>query len=169
MPKTYDEPDAATMRLIDRVLRKYHMRLVEADVTITWRMVHAPKGDDGKPKGPALKHHGVQAAAVIKIANAEKRAAGMDDVLCLLDGDRWPDWSERQRESIVDHELTHLNTTGATEDDGRPKLTMKPHDADCGVFFSTMEKYGKDALDAQIVAKLMTDTRKYIQPMLDWG
>jgi hypothetical protein len=169
MGRTYSEPDAATLAMAADVMAVHHQRLIDAEVTVCYRMVHAPRDKKGEPKGPALKVHGVQAAGSVRINSLKDRSQGLADATVLLDGDRWDDWPEQTQRALLSHELTHLEPTGAVDDLGRPKLEMRQHDADVGVFFGVMETFLEAALDTQVVAKLTEDTRVWVQPLLQLG
>lgn len=165
---TFREADAAVQKLVTQTMDRLHPKLKEAGVTVTVLTSHG--GD-----GPALQAKGQQLAFVVKVTSHKERVAGMSDVLITLDGDRWPDWSEKTQVSIIDHCLTAIvlryMPTGEikTDDCGRPKLKVKPHDMEFGVYYEVMQRHGEDALDTKLVAKLCEDTREWVQPLLKWG
>jgi hypothetical protein len=172
---TFREADAAVQKLVATVAKKHHKELTEAGVTITTLMAFATRKEDGSLSGPAMAEKGFALAGRIKITSHKDRVAGLADAILMLDGDRWEEWSEERQAALVDYELTHLEIRrdeegGVLLDDCcRPKLKIKQHDAQVGVFFSNMEKYGKDAIDTEVVAKLAQDSREWIQPLLTWG
>jgi hypothetical protein len=93
----------------------------------------------------------------------------------VIDGDRWRDWTEQRQLALIDHELTHLaivrdeDNNIKLDDCCRPKLKLKPHDAQVGVFYSVMARHGVEALDTKVVAELYQDTKEWVQPMLELG
>jgi hypothetical protein len=136
----------AVIKLFEKAMRDNHERLVEAGVTVQILMKHAKVGDDGKPKGPALKLHGVPAFATVKIMSVADRVAGAEDIRIVLDGDSWPEHTEERQLAIADHELTHVlvDDDGKTDDAERPVLKMRHHDYDGGLFFEVCERHGME-------------------------
>lgn len=166
----YQEANRDVCDTVAAVMKKHHPELIEAGVTVKTLLAFPTK--EG---GACLTHQGYPAAATIRINDLKARVAGMDDALLLIDGEAMESWSQKRLEALIDHELTHLEVQYddegkvKTDDAERPKLKIKKHDAQVGVFFSIMEKHGKEALDTEIVAKLAIDTKEWITPMLQWG
>lgn len=163
------EAEPSVCNLVRAVMHKHFPALVQLSVTVKTLFAYAGKDKNGDPKGPAMKRNGIALAGKIKVTSQADRAAGLDDAVMTLDGDRWDEWMPRTQEALIHHELTHLETTGKVDDCGRPKLKSRPHDHECGVFEATMAAYGKDALDTKVVAEIATDCREFVQGMLDWG
>jgi Putative phage metallopeptidase len=132
-------------------------------------MAFGAKDDHGELKAPAMKKNGIAIAGKMKINSHALRAEGLEDATMTLDGDRWDEWPPLEQESLVHHELNHLEPTGKVDQGGRPKLKNRPHDHECGVFEATMIAYGPEAMDTKIVAEIAEDTREWIQPCLSWG
>lgn len=149
--------------LLERIKKQHHRRLVDADVTIGLLSAHAPVDDDGDPKGPALKLHGVQCAATVRIVSHKDRVAGLPDAIVTIDGDRWEEFGALKQEAIIDHELAHLLPTGDTDDCGRPKLKMRPHDVDLGGFHDIVERHKENAPEAEI---FLAAQREWTQKLL---
>src|SRR4051812_37217959 len=130
----YVAPEPDQVALLDHTLDTYHQRLRAVGIRVALRQAMSPVDDEGNPKGPALKHHGVPCYATVKIVSQKDRVMGQADAINTLDGDRWPTIDKATRIAILDHELTHLEPLleedGAPKEDdcGRPKLTMKVHD-----------------------------------------
>jgi hypothetical protein len=159
---TYTHADDDTMRMLKEVADEYHAVLGEEGVTVSILMAHAAIGDDGDPKGPALKHHGVPAFATIRRTTLKQRVAGMADAEMTIDGDRWPHMPVAQRRAIIDHELTHLDLVikedGLERDDhGRPKLRLRPHDVEVGWFYEVAERHGDDSQERQQARAIAMD------------
>ncbi len=139
----------------------------------------------GKNESPAIMHGGYQAAAQIRINNHRQRVEGLEDCTLIIDGDQLGEWSKAKLDALIDHELTHIlvqrDGDGEVKYDDceRPKLKLRKHDAQIGVFFDVMERHEAEAIDTQVVAKLCQDTKvvaklcqdtkKWIQPLLQLG
>ncbi len=172
---TFRKAEASVCKMVVQCAQKYHPTLVSVGVTVETLMAHGQVNKDGEITGPALKKNGVRAEAMIRRTSHKDRVAGLSDAILYLDGDTWGGHSEPRQIALIDHELTHLELVedgdgGYVLDDCfRPKLKLKPHDAEIGVFFSVMQKHGSEALDTALCAQLAQDTREYIQPLLTWG
>ncbi len=153
---TYHEVDSELYTLLDRVLKAHHADLIEAEVTIKLSGARAKLDQAGNPKGPALKHHGVPALAIAKIFGLQDRVDGSRDCRITLDLDQWGDFPERKQMALLHHEASHFllvrDADGniQTDDACRPRLQMRPHDFDCGLFWHVVENYGDDSCEAEI-------------------
>lgn len=150
----YQRETAAMRKSLTAVMKAYHPGLVDAGVTVDLIRVHASTDANGDPKGPALKHGGYQAAAVVRIVGTKERVAGRGDAEIVVDGDRWDEWNDEERAAIFDHELTHLElkTIGETatvdrDDLDRPKLKMRLHDRQFGWFDAVARRHGKHSVE----------------------
>jgi hypothetical protein len=149
MPTTYEKCDESVERIVADVIAKYRDDLREAGVTVA--LLFARNGD-----GPAVKLHGYECAATIKITSQKDRAKGNADAEIVIDESRWSDLTDAERHALIDHELYHLEiklddaNQIETDDGGRPVLKMRLHDAEIGIFRKIIERHGPAALDAQI-------------------
>lgn len=159
---TYTKPTTEHRDELREVMKKYHPELVEWKVKVDMLLVHAPVDKFGFPKGPAIRWNGIPAAAVVSIVKLKDRALGRGDVEILVDGDRCPKWRPEHLRSILDHELTHIELTGETDDLGRPKMKMRPHDVDLGWFDSVARRHG-DASVEVMQAKSLFGVRSWRQ------
>ncbi len=160
---TYAEAGDAAVFLVAAVLKKHHPELHKAKLTVCTLFAHAARDEKtGQPKGPALKHHGYQAAAIIAVVPLDKRVGGMADVLLKIDGDRWPEWSEAQREALIDHELEHVGT----DDAGRPKVKLRLHDWNVQGFKSIAVRHKDAAFEVQ---EAQAFHKEYAQLLFPWG
>ena len=78
----------------------------------------------------------------------------------MIDAKRWEELSGPQRDSLIDHELEHLEirrSGGAIvrDDLGRPKLRMIQHDVQLGMFHSNIRRHGKHSIDWQQIQQLI--------------
>jgi hypothetical protein len=71
-----------------------------------------------------------------------------------LDGERMDAWTSKRLQAVIDHELRHLmlaknKRTGEIQldDEGRPKLRIRPHDFEFGWFARTAELYGEESYE----------------------
>jgi hypothetical protein len=72
----------------------------------------------------------------------------------ILDGESMIAWSSKRLQAVIDHELRHLmlaknKRTGEIQldDEGRPKLRIRPHDFEFGWFARTAELYGEESYE----------------------
>lgn len=170
---TYRLADPEVSELIKRLIGKHHRDLAEAGVRVGARLAFATVDENtGEPKGPALKHHGYPAGAIVRIVSHRDRVAGMPDAMIDLDGEAWEnDWDDDRKAAVIDHELTHLEVQydedGAVklDDCHRPKLKMRLHDWELGGFAEIAKRYKEAALEVE-GARKMAD--KYGQMLFPW-
>jgi hypothetical protein len=168
-PKTYTVAGADVTDLAAKLMSSKHEELIKAKVTVTYIMVTPPCNEEGEITGPAIKVHGWQAQACIKINSTKDRVAGKADCDCFIDADAWKEKSERERMALLHHELMHIMTTDKIDDNGRPKLKMRPHDAEIGIFWDSINDFGQESPDKQAVDNLAKGLAKYVQGEFCWG
>lgn len=152
--KTYSQaPDADDC--IARIQCGYHEELEE--VTVSALFVFDLEGSDA-----VLKHQGYPAQAVIRITPTRDRALGMADACIVIDRSNWLMLSQRQRDALLDHELTHLvrvldKETGRPIFDAvdRPKLAMRRHDHQFGWFDEIAQRHGDASPEVRQAKRLM--------------
>lgn len=147
---TFEVADQGVHELVAGVMRDHHTDLEGAAVTVDVLMAHGTAGKLGI-RGPAVKVHGRSCAAKVRITKLPERVAGRADCEITLDGDRWPNWSRKTQEAVIDHELTHLwlDMTKDTDDAGRPRLKTVLHDHEWGWFDDVVEHYGTASMEVQ--------------------
>ena len=170
---TYRKADLLAFELIKELIAAHHPELEEAGVRVGCLFAFAPTDEKtGEPKGPALKHHGNPAAALVKIVSHKDRVAGMPDAVICVDGLAWEkDWNEQRRRAVLDHELTHLEV--ARDEDGaiklddchRPRLKMRPDDWALTGFESIAKRYKEAAIEVE-TARSLAD--RYGQLLFPW-
>lgn len=169
---TYRTVEGDVEKLMIGVMKKYHGDLMDAGVTVGLLYAHAKRDKNDEPKGPALKWAGSAAAAVVKINSLKDRVQGEPDATVVIDGDRWPEWSEKRRVALLDHEIFHLelqrDDEGAIklDDASRPKLRLRPHDLQLGTFDIISERHREHAIDTEMLA---TASKKFVQMQIPWG
>ena len=174
MPTTYQivESGDPVHAIVRAVMLQYHRDLVEVELTCTVMMAWAAKDDHGEPLAPALKHHGWPVAGYIKINNPKDRAEGKNDVTIFLDADQWEALSEESQRALIGHELYHLivrrdkDDNVMSDDVGRPKLKMRPHDWELTGFEEIARRYGNDALEVQEFRAVVGQHGQLLMP---WG
>jgi hypothetical protein len=152
---TFRTVDAKTEALANSICGRFRYDLTNAKVTFSVLFAHAPRDKNDEPKGPAIKHGGYAAAGLCRISSHRDRVEGKTDFTIILDGDQWPEWTDRRREAVIMHELLHPELVrdqdgGIVLDDcHRPKLKMRLHDVQIGTFDRVAEVYGEDSIDAE--------------------
>jgi hypothetical protein len=157
---TYTKDDGSATAVMDQLVKLFHQDLSIAGVTV--EILHAHGG---------LKHHGYNAAAVVKVKSLADRAAGSADARIVVDGDGWEEWDRKRRQAVIDHELEHLEPQYddggelKRDDLGRPKLKLKLHDWHIGGFECIAQRNKEHALEAQQLARTWAGAK---QLELDW-
>lgn len=114
---------------------------------------------------PVLKHQGYPAGAMVRITPLKDRALGMSDATIVVDRAGWLALSQRQRDALIDHELTHLEVKSDEEGDddpvivfdalGRPKLLMRKHDHQFGWFDEVAQRHKQASPEVRQARALM--------------
>jgi hypothetical protein len=132
---------------IEKVMKENHGDLHAAGVTVTALIARSEEG-------PALKVGGKEALGCIRVTKLTERTLGLGDALMILDGESMMAWSSKRLQAVIDHELRHLmlaksKKTGQIQldDEGRPKLRIRPHDFEFGWFARTAELYGEESYE----------------------
>lgn len=151
------EPDEWVCRLLQKAIRQWHQRLLQAEVTFAVLMAR-------NEKDAPLKVRGHKALACIRVVPYLWRVAGMPDVLLQIDSEEWESLDGDSQIALLDHELCHIDlkeyvlkpnddgelvTTGIARDDcGRPKLVSVPGDWMGGDGFRVVvERHGAAAIE----------------------
>jgi hypothetical protein len=169
---TYKICPPAVPAMGKKIIKQHYPGLAEAEVTILYLFAHAPKGEDGEPLGPALKHHGWPALAIVKVNPLKDRVAGLPDVTIQIDGDKWLDLPEPEQAALIDHELMHLEVRRGegneilSDDIGRPKLKIRPHDFEVCGFDEIVKRHGYHAPEAKAFSQVH---QKWTQKEFQWG
>lgn len=152
--KTYSPaPDADTC--IARMHDEHHSEL--DGVTVTALFIF-----DTEASECVLKHQGYPAAAVVRITPVRDRVLGIADATIVVDRSYWLLYSQRQRDALIDHELTHLTRvldkeTGNPVYDvlDRPKLAMRRHDHQFGWFDEVAQRHGDASPEVRQAKRMM--------------
>jgi len=141
--------------VLQAVLKKHHTDLLEVDVRIQVLASHAKLNKAGFPTGEALLHRGYPALAVVSLFSLKDRVGGSADARIVINGDAWAEHSPEKKESLLHHECLHLELIRDDEgnvelDDAcRPKLKLRPHDFEAGIFWEAVKNYGDDSCEAE--------------------
>jgi len=152
---TYGPASADALAVLDEMKQAHHKRLVETEVTILLQAAYGKRDDEsGELVSPALKWAGYPAVALARVTSLADRQAGVEDCRIQYDADLWGSWTISQKRALLDHELSHFELVVDDEgnikgdDLGRPKLKLRPHDAQVGAFFDIIHRHGRDAMEA---------------------
>lgn len=166
-------PDPDMTEVLAEVMRTHFPALVDAGVVVGVLSAHAKVGKNGEVSGCALKLHGVPCLALVRVNKLRDRVRGMADATIDVDADQWPNHTDKKKRSLMHHELQHLvvvydkeDGSVKTDDAGRPKLKLRPHDWQIGGFDATVEAFGGDAHEAAAFADLH---RHLSQKLLPFG
>lgn len=150
MPTTYDDCTQDVLDIARDIMNRHYRDLLQAGVTVRYLFAR-------NPDGPAIKVHGVPAAASVKVNGLQHRKEGLTDCTVKICAEWWEQHDKLQCEALIDHELAHIlvafDENGAIEADdvGRPKIRLKPHDFEIGGFFDIVQRHGSNAVEAQAV------------------
>ena len=170
---THVQAGPDVVRLAGEVMAKYHPDLAEAGVTLCLLMAAARvDGRTGEPRGPAVTLHGYPCKATIKVNSEKDRVEGKADLTVTIDAAAYDDMAEAERVSLLDHELEHAvllrEKDGAvrTDDAGRPRVKLRPHDFQLGGFVNVCDRHKQHAHEAQAFADVH---RLLTQKVFPWG
>ena len=153
MAKRYDAASEDVLQHIKTLRKKYYDYL--ESVTIGALFV---SDEDGVP---CLEHQGYPAAAVCRIVPTRDRAAGLPDVLIIVDTATWQGFNAKRKAALIDHELYHIEPVikdGQQKFDAqdRPKLKIRKHDYHFGWFDEIANRHGAASIEVS-QAKLIID------------
>lgn len=162
MPATYEAAEASVIVFVRQVMHKYHGALHDMECTVEILMASPPVDESGDPTGPALKHHGNRAYALIRSTKNDERALGHADIHIKIDKDFWDESGEEVRTALIDHELSHLvpkldkKSGNAQRDDfERPLFGVVHHDYEVGWFFSVARRHGIHSIECRQLKDLL--------------
>ena len=174
---TYEKAPNAVKQLARDILDKYdrYKPVRDAEVTFDILMAFGDRDDDGNIVGDAIKWHGLPAYGLCRIVNLRDRSKGLADCEIQLDGDHWENIGIERRMALLDHELWHAQVCMAREGGfkrdalGRPKLRMRKHDFEIGVFSIIAETHGEYSEDRLAMRQVMEKGGQYFWPELYAG
>ena len=150
---------------VNRVMEKTHPELHAAAVHVD---VIVARSEDGPP----LTVRGVECAGSIRITSTRERALGIGDAVMVLNGELLPTWSDKRLTSAIDRELMRLELTKdkktgepKEDDQGRPKLRIRPFDFSIEGFHDVADRNGRDSIEYGLASELL-DAAVWMQPLL---
>lgn len=154
---TYSLASKDTEGLLSHVIEQYHDRLINADVRVGILMAFATVDPEtGEKKGHAIKGYaGAAAGAQVKKVSAKDRLTKKYDVELLIDGDEWPNLPEPQKIAMLDHEMTHIQTTDKVDDNNRPLVKMRDEDFIVWGFLEVVQRHGTAAMEHRSLKSLI--------------
>lgn len=173
MSTTFDHADTATLALARGVMKQYHPELADVELTFNVLLATPGKNENGEPIGPALKHHGWPALAIVKLNSYQDRVEGKPDITIKIDADWWKEHSEPEQRALLDHELMHVKVridddgNALADDCGRPKLTMRPHDWEFSGFRIVAERHRDHSQELQQAQALVDQYGQLLFPWMD--
>lgn len=165
MATTYDRADDDIKDRVQRIIKKWHPDLHKYGVTVDLLLAH--NGEDDP-----VKLHGYPCAAVVRKVSYKNRVLGRGDSEIIISAPWWQDATEKERDALIDHELTHLvvkkDDVGAvkTDDCDRPKLMIRLHDWQLGGFREIVDRHGDAAPEKQLAVDLR---EKFGQLLFDFA
>jgi hypothetical protein len=153
MSKRYDRASDDVVQHIRKLREKYYDYLEE--VTVGAMFV---SDEDGVP---CLEHRGYPAAAVCRLVPSRDRAAGLSDVMIIIDRAVWQTYDAKQKAALVDHELYHIEPVikdGVQKYDAqeRPKCKIRKHDYQFGWFDEIANRHGEASCEVS-QAKMLVE------------
>ncbi len=157
--KTYSHASDDVMRTIERMREEYYAPELDG-VTIAALFVF-----DLEATEPVLTHGGYPAQAVCRITPVRDRALGVADVVIIVDRSNWLMLGVQQRDALMDHELYHIERVLDEETElpktdavDRPKVRIRKHDFEIGVFTAIAERHAEASPEVRSVRKLLEAT-----------
>jgi hypothetical protein len=163
--KTYSTVSEDVERILTSVRDEYHSPDLDG-VTVSALFVYDMDGTES-----VLKLGGYPCQAVVNITPLKQRALGVSDAVIVIDRSNWLGLTVEQRHALIDHELYHIERVGedgAPEMDAidRPKLKMRRHDHQIGMFTEILRRHGKHSAEHRMVRAVWDEAG---QMLLDIG
>lgn len=153
----YEKAGPPVLDVVRDAIERYHPELDQFGVRIDVLVASAAIDDCGNPRGPGLTKHGREVLGLARVTTQKQRVVGAGDCELIVNGDIWPELSDEERLSLVDHELQHFElvkdkdddteTAVALDDHLRPKLRIRPHDVELGLFEVTYHRHGEAGVE----------------------
>lgn len=184
---TYQRADVDQVEALQHAIRRWHPKLLEADVRVDLLVAFGTTNEDGKIISPAIVHQGRPCLGSCRVVKIQQQVLGLGDVLITIDGDRWSDLDAGEQFALMDHELTHIDLVletrakarpavalaGAPEGEqkvepvvkldgaGRPCIRMRPHDHEFGFFDAVAARHGRASQEVQQANAWADDAGQY--------
>jgi len=170
MPKTFTDGHPREYDRLARLMRQYHHELADNGARVSLTFVRAFDKEDEPVT--ALKFAGGTAYATVKLISQERKLRVPFDAEIKIDGFLWDELTERGKEALIDHELSHLKLQ--TDAHGEPlmddadhvKLKMVPDDIILTGFLSVIRHFGRDATEYQSIHRAMQSAAEALTQMV---
>jgi hypothetical protein len=173
MPVYAEAPNEVRL-IVEEMVEKYHQPLREHQVKIDLLFATAKADEFGEVSGAPVKLNGYPCAAIAKAISYKLRVQGHGDCEIIIDGDKWPEYSEEETRALIDHELEHFELKFdkdgylVRDDLDRPKIKIRKHDHQFGWFNSVARRHGKASLEVKQAESFITGPlRQLWLPFLD--
>lgn len=159
MAKEYGKASDDVLNRIEKLRKKHYVDL--ESVTIQALFVFDQTNEQ------CLSHQGYPAAAVTKIVSVKERAAGLADVMIVVDRFYYSSLVGDECNALLDHELYHIERvidekTGRPAHDviDRPKLRLRKHDRAFGWFDEIAARHGHASVEVRQAQDLLSSARQ---------
>ncbi len=168
---TYEKCEREIREMIRELIEANHPDLRDAEVTVGCLMACKRESDGTLLPESAVKLHGYECAAVVRVTPLKQRAHGVADSEIVIDGNSWGDRPLLEQHAILDHELEHIQVLKfsqrkggeiKTDDLGRPRLKLRLHDWEMGGFASIAKRHGSHALEVQAARSFQDKHGQYV-------
>lgn len=147
-----EDLDSEPYQILNK-MRAFHEDVIEAAIALAWRKSLKPDKDGHLILGKC-----------IKVSDLQKEFAAYDFII-LLNREVWEDseFTEKQKEALVDHELCHA--AGVVDDDGakydeRGRRVFRSRKHDIEEFYGIVQRHGCYKRDLELFAEALLKKRK---------
>jgi len=170
MAKTFTDGSQRDYDRLSRITRQFHHELADNGARVSITFVRAFDKDD-EPQ-TSLKFAGASAYAIVKLISQERKLRIPFDAEIKVDGFLWDELTERSKDALFDHELSHIKVVtdahGAPlmDDQNHVKLKLVPDDIVLTGFFNVIRHFGTDALEHQSITRAMESAANALREMI---
>ncbi len=143
---------------VDALVQQHHPHLAALEVRID--LLWAYSGSERQPM-PTLMVRGQPVAGLAAIEPLKRRAQGFGDARIEIDLGVWQTLEDDIRLTLLDHELEHLEPVVVDRKPqfdtlDRPRLRIRQHDVEIGVFATVAARHGSRSIEVQDLLSLFT-------------
>jgi hypothetical protein len=168
----YKDATTEERSMLEEVMSQYHRALVNAGATVFLKFAFKERDEEeDEPETSCLKVGGYPVAAKVKINSLDDRSEGKMDATITVDFVTWRELNNDRRKALLDHELSHLipkyDGDGILQRDdlGRPKLQMRKHDIQLGIFLDVVDRHQQNAMDTMVVMEAHQKVSSVMRPL----
>ena len=160
MAKVNTLADQEVLSVVETVIDNHYPELKEAGVRVGVIMVEPNKKEGGIPTAPAVRNHGAEAPAKVRLVGPKEHLINENDVMIDVDQDYWDSGSELQQAAVIDHALAYVNVKRKGEDivyrdDSRPQLSRNEPDWHIWGFRNVFERNREASFEAESLEKAL--------------